>query len=269
MIHKDTRTHIIIGDTQQKPGVRNDHMAWIGRYFVDQFAGRNVALIHLGDHWDMPSLSSYDKGKKSSEGRRYVADIAAGNLAFDLLNEPLYEYNKKRKVKWNPGLHITLGNHEDRIARACEDNAELDGALSLDDLNAAEWGWKVHPYKSVLKLDGVSYSHFFYNPKTGKPFAGENLHTRLKQIGYSFTMGHQQGLNYAFRPVGDTWHHGLVNGSTYLHDEHYLGPQGNQVWRGIVVCHQVENGAYDAMFVSLDFLCRKYTGKPLKKFLGV
>jgi hypothetical protein len=58
-----------------------------------------------------------------------------------------------------------------------------------------------------------------------------------------------------------------VIGSSYLHDEDYLGPQGNDDWRGIVVCHQVEGGAYDPMFVSLDFLCRRYTGRRLEEYL--
>jgi hypothetical protein len=137
----------------------------------------------------------------------------------------------------------------------------------LDDLNYKQHGWKVVPFKQPIKLDGISYCHFFYHPKTGRPYGGELLGTRLKQIGHSFTMGHQQGLNIAMREVGDSRHQGLVIGSTYLHDEDYLGPQANNPWRGIVVCHQVERGQYDPMFVSLDFLCRKYENKTLSQFL--
>lgn len=264
------RTHIVIGDTQVKPGVRTEHLSWIGQYIVDQFAGRDVAIVHVGDHADMESLSSYDKGRKSMEGRRIVADIEASNAAFSLLNDPLREYNrgKKKARQWHPERYITLGNHEDRITRAIECDAQLDGYLSLDDLNYAEEGWKVIPFKEILELDGVSYSHFFYNPNTGKPYGGENIVTRLKQIGRSFTMGHQQGLNYGHRQVGKRRHHGLVLGTSYLHDEKYLGPQGNDYWRGIVVCHQVEHGEYDVMCVSLEFLCRKYEGKRLSEFLA-
>lgn len=256
------RIHIVIGDTQVKDGVPTAHLSWIGRYIVDQFAGQDVAIIHLGDHWDMPSLSSYDAGKRAMEGRRYRADIDAGNRGFDLLCEPLLKYNMKRGRGrlWKPERHLLLGNHEDRITRASELNAQLTGTVSLDDLNAASWDWKVHGFLEPLELDGVTYAHYFYNPNTGRPYCGENLHARLKTIGRSFTMGHQQGLQYAIRPVGQTRHHGLVVGSSYLHDEEYLGPQGNAYWRGIVVCHQVEGGAYDPMFVSMDYLCRRYEG---------
>ncbi len=263
------RIHVVIGDTQVKDGVPTEHLGWIGRYLVDQFAGQDVAVIHVGDHFDMPSLSSYDKGTKAMEGRRYTSDIRAGNKAFDLLNEPLSRYNKGRRARdrWTPELHFLLGNHENRIARACETDAQLEGVISFDDFNAKKWGWTVHPFLDIVTIDDIAYSHYFYHPNTGRPYGGENLYTRLKTIGHSFTMGHQQGVAYAVRPVGKTRHQGLVVGSAYLHEEKYLGPQATAYWRGIVVCHQVEKGTYDPMFVSLDFLCRKYTGKILSEFL--
>jgi hypothetical protein len=260
-----TRTHVVIGDTQVKKGVPTDHLGWIGQYIVDQFEGRDLAVVHVGDHWDMPSLSSYDKGKKEMEGRRYKQDIEAGNDGLIKLTAPIRKVRKSWPLL---SLDILEGNHEARIYRAAEEDAQLDGVISTDDFNAKELGWTVHPFLKPVVLDGVHYAHYFYNPNTGRPLAGENLETRLKTIGHSFTMGHQQGVKYAIRPVGQTRHHGLVVGSTYLHDEKYLGPQSTAYWRGIVVCHQVEGGAYDAMFVSLDFLCRKYEGKTLEKFLA-
>jgi hypothetical protein len=259
------RIHIVIGDTQVKEEVPTFHLSWIGRYIVDQFAGSDAAVIHLGDHWDMPSLSSYDKGKKAMEGRRYLADIGDGNRAFAVLNEPLARFNQGKQTPWWPDRHFFMGNHENRIVRACELDAQLDGMLSLDDLDTQDW--QVHPFLEPETIDGITYAHYFYNPNTGRPYGGENLHPRLKTIGRSFTMGHQQGLNYAVRPVGNRRHHGLVLGSTYLHDEKYLGPQSTAYWRGIVVCHQVERGMYDPMFVSLDYLCRRYEKKTLKEFM--
>lgn len=257
------RMHVVIGDTQVKPDVCTDHLAWIGRYIADRCAGHDVAIIHLGDHWDMPSLSSYDHGKKAIEGKRYIDDIKAGNDAFSLLNKPIAEAMKGGR--WKPERHFLFGNHEERIKRACNDVAQLDGKLSLEDCDTQ--GWQRHAFLEPTSIDGVVYSHYFYNPKTGKPLSGENLYPRLKTIGHTFTMGHQQGLQYTLRPVGGKMQHGLVIGSTYLHDEEYMGPQGNAEWRGIVVCHQVEEGHYDPMFVSLDYLCRRYEGKTLAQFL--
>ena len=74
-------THVVLPDTQVKAGVPTDHLRWIGRYIWDQFHDKpNVKIIHLGDHWDMPSLSSWDApGSKDMEGRRYMEDVEAGN----------------------------------------------------------------------------------------------------------------------------------------------------------------------------------------------
>lgn len=267
----DTAVHVMIPDTQAKPGVPTDHLRWIGEYIVGHFAGHpNLKIIHIGDHADMPSLSSYDKGKKAMEGRRYLADIAAANAAFDALCAPLDAYNAHRRElkerQWWPERHITLGNHEDRITRAVEADAQLDGLLSLDALDYARHGWVVHPFLNPLYLDGVGYAHFWQNPMTGRPYGGTAM-TRLKTLGHSFSMGHQQTLDYAVRFVRGRSQHGLVAGACYLHDEDYKGAQGNHHWRGIVVCHDVKDGSYDPMFVSLDYLCRRSEGMPLVAWL--
>lgn len=263
--------HVLIPDTQAKPGVPTRHLYWIGQYIVDHFAGKpNIKIIHIGDHADMPSLSSYDKGKKSMEGRRYVADIKAANEAFDILCQPLEDYNARQKAnrqrQWWPERHITLGNHEDRITRACEADAQLDGLLSLDDLNYAKHGWTVHPFLKPVFMDGIGYVHYWSNPMSGRPYGGQAV-TRLKTIGHSFTMGHQQLLDYAIRFVNGKSQHALIAGACYLHDESYKGWQGNAHWRGIVVAHEVNNGSYNPMFISLDYLCRRFEGMSLEDWL--
>jgi len=258
--------HLIVPDTQVKPGVRTDHLEWIGQYILER---KPDVVVHLGDHWDLPSLSSYDKGKRAMEGRRYLDDVQAGNDALALLTAPIKRYNRSRRFRktdeYAPRLVLLRGNHENRIERAIEDNAQIEGAVSLDHLESP--GWEVHDFLEVVFIDGVAYSHYFYNPMTGRPYGGQSIDTRLKTIGHSFTMGHQQGLWYGLRPTLGGMHHGLVAGSCYLHDEVYLGPQANDNWRGIVVCHQAENGTYDPMFVSLDYLCRRYEGVALGSFL--
>lgn len=259
-------THLVIPDTQAKAGVPVAHLRWIGRYILDR---KPDVVVHLGDHWDMPSLSSYDKGKKSMEGRRYLADVAAGNEAFQLLNEPLNAYNATRvrfkEKQWWPDRHLLRGNHEHRIVRAVELDAQLEGVIGLHDLQSP--GWQVHEFLDPVDLHGVVYAHYFANRGTGKPLGGQAL-TRLKQLGHTFVQGHQQVLEVATRYVLDKPQWGIVAGSCYLHHEDYLGPQGNHHWRGVIVLHQVEDGAFDPMFVSLDYLCRRYEGVPLQEFLN-
>lgn len=263
--------HVVIPDTQAKPGVPTDHLNWIGMFIVEEYKDTPVKIIHLGDHADMPSLSMYDKGKKAMEGRRYVEDIKAANDAWDVLDSPFKKLNQQRKISkhkaWKPERYILLGNHEDRINRAVNSDAQLEEVISTNDLNYARTGWKVIPFLDILWLDGVGYSHYFYNPMSGKPLGG-NIEARLRSIGHTFTMGHQQTLAYGLRFVAGKSQHGLVAGACYLHDEDYKGPQGNAHWRGIVVKHEVRDGSYDPMFVSLNYLCLRYEGVTLDKFMA-
>ena len=75
-----SRTHLFIPDVQVKPGVPTDHLQWIGRFIVDE-QKKDPVIIMIGDWYDLPSLSSYDRGKASFEGRRYRADVQAGHDA--------------------------------------------------------------------------------------------------------------------------------------------------------------------------------------------
>jgi len=263
------RTHLIIPDTQAKPGVPTDHLGWIGQYIVDR---KPDVIVHLGDHADMESLSSYDVGKASFEGRRYVADIDAANDAFDVLCKPLDQFNAMKRehkhAQYLPDRHITLGNHEHRIVRAADCDPKLVGLLQLEHLNYAGHGYQVHDFLQPICVDGIWYTHFWANPMTGRPYGG-NAASRLKQIGHTFVMGHQQTLDYAVRFLPGTGQQqfGLIAGACYLHDEDYKGPQGNAHWRGVIMLHEVDgDGSADPMFVSLDYLCRKYEGVRLSKF---
>lgn len=243
------QTIIVIPDTQCKPGVDLDHLKWAGEYIAER---QPDVVVQIGDHYDMESLSQYDKGKKAFEGRRYKADIEAGDKGIDLLMEGIARCRKQ------PRLVFTLGNHEERIARAIEDDPRLEGLIGYHDLKFAAYGWEVIDYLRPIEIGGIWHAHYFYNPMSGHSYSG-TAEQMLKNIGYSFTMGHQQGLRFARRELGNgAVQIGLIAGSFYSHEEQYKGPQGNRHWRGIVVQHEVKDGAYDPMFVSLDFLKRKF-----------
>lgn len=248
---KEYRTHCVIPDVQAKPGVPLDHLTWAGRYIADK---RPDVIICIGDFADMESLSSYDIGKRSAENKRYKADLKAAHKAMELLMTPIVNAEN-----YHPRLVMTLGNHEDRITRYADNNPLMHETVSLKDLGYEAWGWEVHPFRKPIKIDGISYCHYFYNHNTGKPYAGANLETRLKTIGMSFTMGHQQGLAIAIRDLADgTRQRGLVAGSFYQHQEDYKGPQGNGHWHGIIFKHEVRAGNYDLLEVSLGYLKRRY-----------
>lgn len=258
-------THLVIPDTQVKPGVPTDNLRWFGMYAAEKMPD---VIVHLGDHWDMPSLSSYDKGKRAMEGRRYRADVQAGNDGMALLNAGIEEgIAKTRRGKrgiWRPRRILLRGNHEQRIIRATEMDAALDGTIGYYDLESP--GWDVYDFLEVVDIDGVCYSHYYANRGTGKPLGGMAM-TRLKQLGHTFIQGHQQTLEVATRFVLDKQQWGIVAGAAYLHDEYYLGYQGNHHWRGILRLASVKDGSFDPMFISLDSLCRRYEGMSLSRFM--
>lgn len=274
---RDTRTpksaaairHVIIPDTQVRPDTPTDHLVWAGRWIREHCQDHPTRIIHLDDHWDMASLSSYDRGKRAAEGRRVHADLEAGNRAFQVLDEAIGEspVDGDGLPLWT--FDLTFGNHPERILRYVEDHPELDGFLSLDNCITPP-RWRRHQFLKPVELDGIFYAHYFYQPNTGRPFAGENIESRIRQVGHSFVMGHQQGLRLgATYDLNGHQRLGVVAGSFYQHDEDYKGPQGNHHWRGIVVLNGVQDGSADPMPLSLDYLCRTYTGHPIAEHVGV
>lgn len=251
--------HFVIPDVQAKPGLNFDHLKACGNYILSK---KPEVIVCLGDFWDMPSLSEYDKGKKSFEGRRYKADIEAGHEAMRLLLAPMNEYNKRqrrnKKATYSPRRVFLMGNHCQRIARAIDKDPILEGTIGYQDLKLESYGWEVYNFLDTVEIDGVYYSHYFYNPMTGKPYGGK-ASQRLNNIGFSFTMGHQQGKDIAEKHLanGKTLR-GLVVGSFYQHDEEYKGPQGNSHFRGCIMKHEVKDGNYNLMELSLDYLMKEW-----------
>ena len=246
------RVHMVIPDVQAKPDVSHEHMRWIANYALEK---RPDVIVQIGDWADMPSLSLYDKGKRCYEGRRYVKDIDAANFSLHLFEETIAKHNREHpEDKYEPRKVITLGNHEARIERATMLDASLDGKLRPEDLNFWDAGWEVHPFLEVVEIDGIEYSHYFISGSMGRPVS--SAAALLKTRGRSATMGHVQRMDVAFHP--QTQQIRMFCGVCYTHDEDYLGPQGNECPRQVIMKHEVENGRYDLMAVSLRFLEKRY-----------
>ena len=136
------KKHLVIGDTQVKPGISLSYLTWIGKYIVDK---QPDVIVMIGDFADMPSLSSYDVGKKSFEGRTYKADIKAANKGMEALLAPMISLNKRlakaKKKLYKPKMVLTMCNHEQRINTAIEYDRKLDGLISFEDLKYEQAGW--------------------------------------------------------------------------------------------------------------------------------
>lgn len=248
--------HFYLPDTQVKPGFSVEYLANIGHYLVDK---QPDVIVMGGDFADMSSLSSYDgKGTKKHEGQRYIKDIDAAHTAMYALLDPITAHNKKQKTngkkQYKPRKVLTLGNHEQRIIRAINEDPKLEGVMSIGDLEYEKHGWEVYPFLERVIIDGIAYSHYFVTGVAGRP-AGTAA-AQLRKTNMSSIAGHQQGkqIAYASRADGKTIT-AIIAGSCYEHDEDYLGPQGNaDHWRGALMLHEVHDGSFDEMWLSLNYL---------------
>jgi hypothetical protein len=249
---------LVLPDVQAKPGVDFSYLRRIGCYLVEK---KPDVVVCGGDWADMPSLSSFDKGKRAFEGRRYKRDVEAAQFAMQAFLGPLNEYNemrrKNKKGEYKPRMVLCYGNHEARILRATNDDAMLEGMLSLKDLAYEEYGWETVPFLEVVIIEGVAFSHYFTSGVMGRPVtSAQALLTKKHQSCIAF---HQQGLQIATGYKADgTLLTAVIAGSAYEHSEDYLGPQGNNHWRGFLMLHAVKDGSFDLMPVSLDYVNRKY-----------
>lgn len=211
-------------------------------------------IIHIGDHFDMESLSEYDKGKKCFEGRRYKRDIDAGNRGIEALDKHLHKLKKPHKKK------ALRGNHEQRIERAVEGNPVLEDVVGYKDFHWKQHGWDEVDFLKICVLDGIWYSHYFHPANSPRAYGGR-ASSVLANVGNSFVMGHRPGRDVATRTLADGSEQiGLICGSFYTHNESFKGYQGNKAhWRGLVVLNECRGGGADAMFVSLDYLKRRYS----------
>jgi hypothetical protein len=222
---------------------------WAGDYFADK---KPDVIVCIGDFADMPSLSSYDKGKKSYEGQRYSRDIAAARRGMEFLMEPIWAAHN-----YHPKLVLTLGNHEDRITRAVEDDAKLEGTISLQDLHYEKAGWKVYPFLQPVKIGGVTFCHYMPSGVMGHPC--KTPASIISKHHMSCVVGHQQGKQIAYARRGDgTSITAIIAGSFYQHKERYLNPLENIHWRGILMMHEVHDGQFDEMPVSMNFLKKRF-----------
>ena len=245
-------TILVIADTQAKSEENLEYLLWIGHYIAEK---QPDIIVHIGDHYDFPSLSSYDKGKSSSEGRRLYKDIEAGNTGFEYLNMAM-----KDIPDYNPRKVFCLGNHEHRLSRYVDDNPELIGTLGVDKLPFEKYGWEVHPFLKPVEIEGIYFVHYLANPFTGKPYSGSAANI-LSKVGKSFVVGHKQTLDISIRPTIDgSLQLGIVNGACYDFSESYKGYQGNNHFRGLTVLHECSDGFGVPMFVSLEFMKDKYYG---------
>ncbi len=256
---------LVIPDTQCKEGIPMEHLTWAGKAIVDYLPD---VVVHLGDHADMPSLSTYEKkGSKYFEGKRYTADIAAARAGMALLLTPLREYQAKlkkgKRAPYNPRMVFITGNHENRIKKAIDTNPVVEGLISIDDLHYKD-DWEVHDFLSPVFINSVGFCHYW--PTGVMCRASATPAATLRNLHMSCIAGHQQGKQVAYGKRADgAALCAIICGSYYQHDEDYIPALGNKHWRGLLICNEVIDGTFDELFLSINYLERRYSKCDLPK----
>lgn len=258
-----TKTHLIIPDSHATPHFNNDRFSLLGKLIVDR---QPDVIVNIGDFADLPSLCSYDKGKRSFEGRRYREDVLSVLDAQEKLFQPINSYNIKqvlgKKKKYQPRLILTLGNHEHRISRATEDRAELEGTISIDDLQYQHFGWEVIDFLRPITVDGVCYAHYFTSGVMGRAISGEHpAYSLLTKMHQSCIQGHTHIRDFAERTTAQGKKISAIVCGCYLDIdqwEHYAGEANKMWWRGVIILHDVEDGEFEPEFISMKQIRARY-----------
>lgn len=251
-----SKVHLVIPDTHAHPDYNNDRADWIGQLIKDV---KPDVVVHLGDAADFPSLSMYDKGKRSFSGRNYSDDVNAHLDFQDRMWDPMFK--TKKKLPYSVFLE---GNHEHRIERALDLSPELEGTIGFKDLELDGYYNDVVRYKGatpgVIDIDGVNYAHYFITGVMGRSTSGQHPAYNLisKQFS-SCVMGHTHVLDFSVHTnVYGEKIMGLVAGCAFDYNSDWAGTANNLYWRGVTILHGVENGVFDPEFISLKRLKEAY-----------
>jgi len=248
--------HLCIPDPHAHPNHDNSRADLLGKLIADL---KPDVVINLGDNADMPSLASYDKGKRGYHGRTYAADINA-HLDFQ---ERMWRPIKKLKKKMPRSVFLE-GNHENRIERALDASPELEGSISFNDLQLRDYYDDIIRYRGqtpgTIAIDGVHYAHYFVSGVMGRSISGEHpAYSLLTKEFVSCTQGHIHVMDFAERTSVDGRKiFGLVAGVYQDYDSEWAGEVNKLWWRGVVIKRNVQNGMYDPEFISLENLKRIY-----------
>lgn len=244
---------LIIPDAHAHPDYDNERFSLIGKAIVTL---KPEVVVCLGDFADMPSLSSYDRGKASFEGKRYWKDIECTKEAYKLMMAPLREYQESLRAahrpRYNPRLVMVMGNHEERINTASNANPQLHGTFGMFDL---PWyqrgeGWEVAPFNEYAFVEGINFVHHV-PMRNGKGLSSKHLaYAIASKTHVSTVVGHSHLLDYyeLARPDGSRFF-GLSAGcfGHPNHDEGWSRGTDQEWWRGLTLLRGVENGYWKSM----------------------
>lgn len=258
-----SRNYLIVPDSHAHPDFPNDRADWLGQLIKDR---KPDVVVNIGDTFDMPSLSSFDKGKASFYGNSYERDIEAGVEFLDRVWSPVKKSKKKR-----PKSIYLVGNHDlPRLRKVLEYQPELGGSkfgIGEGDFQLDKYHHEVVDYvggtPGIYQSDGISFAHYMVSELMGRPIGGENHAASLLNKNYSScVVGHSHAADWSVR-TGSNGKKimGLVCGVYQDYSNPWAGNVANMWHRGVVFLNNVEDGVYDPEWISLGRLRNAYGNK--------
>jgi hypothetical protein len=247
------RTHLVIGDSHSNPKVDNRRFDWLGNFIEDK---RPDVIIDIGDWGDFDSIGKYNKGTGEAWNSTYKADLECYHDA------SRRAFGRIARIKgYKPRIIRIGGNHEEgRIDTFVKQNPEFKGTISVSDLRVSDFGGRYFPFRDVAFVDGIAYSHYFYEKDSRYSITSARAVMNKKHM--SCTWGHSHIRDMFEAVSADKRRMLALNVGCFLDPEQqmgYAGPQGNsRWWSGLVLKQDVHNGSYDPQFFGIDYIKRHY-----------
>ena len=224
-------------------------------------AGEKFTAVSIGDAADFASLSSWDRGKKSFEGREIRRDYDTVNACIKAISD---EISPEVWAYMARAPFVTTGNHEDRLTRWQADNRETSEVFGIgypehDDRPVnLEWrknGWDVIKFLEPEFIDEVAFMHYLPSPKSGKAIASVNQARALLMAAHqSVVVGHSHEWRTGrLVRLDGSKIVATVTGCSFIDDHAYAGYMGNHnADRGFTILRGLKGSEYTPQFLPFD-----------------
>ena len=251
---------LVVPDQHAHPDHNNDRADWLGKFILDR---KPDMVMNMGDTFDMPSLSSFDKGKASFSGASYGNDINAGLDFLDRMWHPI-----KRAKRKKPYSVFLEGNHCHRLSKVLEYEPHLAGdryGISYKNYQLDDYHHESIYYNGqtpgIYTTKGISFAHFMVSGLMGRPIGGDHHAASLLAKNYSScVVGHSHTVDYAVRSGSNGKRiMGLVSGVFQDYKSGWAGNINNLWFPCLCYLRNVDEGAYDLEIIGMDALKREYS----------
>ena len=142
---------LAIGDAHDSPAIPDkSRFEWMGRYARE--CGADI-LLSIGDMFSLDSLCSHERNDtlRGKAKPSFKQDMASAKEALAAVRGGLGGYG--------PEMHITLGNHEDRIFSFTNRTPEI-AELLTENLHTilTDFGWNYSPFGALHYIGGVAFT---------------------------------------------------------------------------------------------------------------